>query len=151
MGFEGNCIALREKHAQQSVGDHLQFFRLVQKRDDPFAIHGRKAVQELIDGIARFEIIEQGLHWNTCSGENRSASHDFRIARDDLLLHSAIIPKAALSDNARHFSPCMIAKLAMSQALRMPMIRRAVSETASVSKVGSLCVQAMIAAVAIAA
>ena len=52
-----------------------------QQRDDLFPLHTGKSFEELLDGIARLQMIEQTLYRDTGSGENRFASEDFRILR----------------------------------------------------------------------
>ena len=61
--------------------------RLLQERDDLLPCDGRKAREELVDGVAGFEAVEQSLNGDARSTKDRSATHYVRIARDDLLVH----------------------------------------------------------------
>ena len=54
-----------------------------QQRDDVFPLHTGKSFEELLDGIARLQMIEQTLYRDTRSGKNRFATEDFRILRHD--------------------------------------------------------------------
>jgi hypothetical protein len=57
--------------------------RFFQQRDDLFPLHTGKSFQELLDGIARLQMIEQTLYRDTRPGRNRFATEDFRILRHD--------------------------------------------------------------------
>jgi hypothetical protein len=54
-----------------------------QQRDDLFPLHTGKSFEELRDGIARLQMIEQTLHRDTRPGKNRFATEDFWILRHD--------------------------------------------------------------------
>ena len=54
-----------------------------QQRDDLFPLHTGKSFEELLDGIARLQMIEQALYRDTRPRKNRFASEDFRILRHD--------------------------------------------------------------------
>jgi hypothetical protein len=54
-----------------------------QQRDDLFPLHTGKSFQELLDGIARLQMIKQTLYRDTRPGKNRFATEDLRILRHD--------------------------------------------------------------------
>jgi hypothetical protein len=54
-----------------------------QQRDDLCPLHTGKSFEELLDGIARLQMIEQTLYGHARPGKNRFASEDFRILRHD--------------------------------------------------------------------
>ena len=69
-----------QPHSTRGDGVLACFF---QQRDDLFALHTGKSFEELLDGIARLQMIEQTLYRDTRSGKNRFATEDFRILRHD--------------------------------------------------------------------
>jgi hypothetical protein len=49
--------------------------------------HRRKPCKKIIDRFARLEVIEQGLHGNSCPMEHGSAAHHVGAPRDNWRLH----------------------------------------------------------------
>src|SRR5207244_1559850 len=76
---------------------HLQAARL-DDGDDLCATDGREAFEELVDGVATFQSINEVLQRHARAGEDGSASHDFRIGMDDALkvfqVHSGTLPSS---------------------------------------------------------
>src|SRR2546428_1495626 len=62
--------------------EHLELGRL-DDRDDLFAFHAGKSVEEVLDGLAPFKVINQVLERNACADENRSASQNLWVGMDD--------------------------------------------------------------------
>lgn len=58
----------------------LGFF---ERRDGLVARHGREVVEELVEGTARFEVVEKGFHWHACPHEYDRSVEDLRVAVDD--------------------------------------------------------------------
>src|SRR5262249_14260754 len=54
-----------------------------QQRDDLFPFHTGKSFEELLDGIARLQMIEQALYRYTRPGKNGLTSKNCRILRHD--------------------------------------------------------------------
>src|SRR5262249_34809223 len=54
-----------------------------QQRDNLFPCDTGKSFKEILDGIARLQMIEQTLYRDTGSGKNRFATEDLRILRHD--------------------------------------------------------------------
>jgi len=42
-------------------------------------MHGRKHVEELVDGIPVVQVVEERLRRNSCFPEDESAAHEFGI------------------------------------------------------------------------
>ena len=59
-------------------------FRELQRRDRLFSRHRREGIEKLLERVAGFEVIEQVVHGHARPDENREASHDLRIAVNDL-------------------------------------------------------------------
>lgn len=51
--------------------------------NDLRALYGGKADQEIVNGIAAFEVVHQILHRHPGTSENGRATHDFRIGVED--------------------------------------------------------------------
>ena len=45
--------------------------RFFQENDYLLALYAWESLEELLDGIARFQMIEKTLHWDASSGKNR--------------------------------------------------------------------------------
>ena len=69
-----------QPHLTRGDGALSCFF---QQRDDLFSLHTGKSFEELLDGIARLQMIEQTLYRDTRPGKNRFATEDLRILRYD--------------------------------------------------------------------
>ena len=54
-----------------------------QQNDDLFAFHARKSFEELLDRIARLQVVEKTFHRNTGPDKDRLAAEDIRILRYD--------------------------------------------------------------------
>ena len=54
-----------------------------QQRDDLFPLHTGKSFEELLNRIARLQMIEQTLYRDTRPGKNRFATEDLRILRNN--------------------------------------------------------------------
>jgi len=63
--------------------------------------HRWKSFQEIIDRVARFQIVEQCLHRDARSKEYRRASHHIGIASDHRLIHGVAIRRSSQVFNAR--------------------------------------------------
>ena len=57
--------------------------RFFQESDDLLALYAREPVEKLLDGVARFQVIEKTLHRDASSGKNRLSAKNFRILRYD--------------------------------------------------------------------
>ena len=57
-------------------------FGFFQRRDRSFSANRWEIVQELVQRIAGFEVVDERVDGNTCSPEARRAPQDFRIADD---------------------------------------------------------------------
>ena len=55
--------------------------RFFQESDHLLALYAWEPLEKLLDRIARFQMIEQTLHWDASTGENRLAAKNFRILR----------------------------------------------------------------------
>jgi hypothetical protein len=51
--------------------------------DDLFAFHSRKAVKEVFDGFAAFEVVDEVLKRDASANKNWRPAHDFRIGVND--------------------------------------------------------------------
>src|SRR5258706_14127537 len=58
--------------------------RCIDKADYLLPLHRREAFQEIINGLAAFEIVDKVLNWNPGFCENGSAAHYFRIGGKDV-------------------------------------------------------------------
>jgi hypothetical protein len=84
-GPAGDLRTRREKLSTDRFNQTI--LRLLQEGHNLRTCHRRKSVEEVVNGLACFQIVEQCLHGNACSVEHRRTTHDFRIAGDDGLLH----------------------------------------------------------------
>jgi hypothetical protein len=57
--------------------------RFFEESDYLFALYAWEALEEVLDGIARFQMIEKTLHGDASSSENRLPAKNFRILRYD--------------------------------------------------------------------
>ena len=57
--------------------------RFFQESDDLLALYTREPLEELLDRIARFQVIEKTLHRDASSGKNRLPAKNFRVLRYD--------------------------------------------------------------------
>jgi hypothetical protein len=57
--------------------------RFFQESDHLLALYAGESIEELLDGIARFQMIEKTLHGDASSSENRLPAENFRILRYD--------------------------------------------------------------------
>jgi hypothetical protein len=57
--------------------------RFFKESDDLRALYARESLEELLDRIARFQMIEKTLHRDTGSGKNRLSAKNFRVLRYD--------------------------------------------------------------------
>jgi hypothetical protein len=73
------------------VGDRGQdaILGLFEKGDYLSPLDRGEAVEKLVDGVTRFEVIHQRLYGDTSSYETGRAAHDFRVADDEFLLHGS--------------------------------------------------------------
>ena len=55
--------------------------RFFKESDDLRTLYAGKSFEKLLDRIARFQMIEQTLHRNASTSENRLAAKNFRILR----------------------------------------------------------------------
>src|SRR4030095_3699383 len=53
---------------------------LLQGRDGVFASAGGEILEDLRQGLARFEVVQQGLERHPSANEHRCATHDLRMA-----------------------------------------------------------------------
>ena len=68
----------------------------------------RKVIKEHLQWITGFEMIEQGLDWNSGSGKNRRAAMNLRVNRDELLVgggHWSEARFSKLSDGVKRQAP----------------------------------------------
>jgi len=70
-----------------------------EESDHPLPFHRGEALQEIINRIPRFKVVEQRLHRNTRAGETRCAAHHVRVGRDDFPFHAFIIGQPALNSS----------------------------------------------------
>jgi hypothetical protein len=61
---------------------------LLQDCHDLLVSHGRKALEEVSNRVARLQIVEQGLDRNAGSPENGRSTHDLGVGYYDLCLHA---------------------------------------------------------------
>ena len=57
--------------------------RFFQESDHLLALYAWEPLEELLDGIARFQMIEKTLHGDASSSENRLPAKNFRMLRYD--------------------------------------------------------------------
>ena len=57
--------------------------RFFQESDYLLALYAWESLEELLDGIARLQMIEKTLHGDASSSENRLPAKNFRILRYD--------------------------------------------------------------------
>ena len=55
--------------------------RFFQESDDLLALYTREPLEELLDRVARFQVIEKTLHRDASSGKNRFPAKNFRVLR----------------------------------------------------------------------
>ena len=86
-----SSISTRISHKFQ----HLQAARL-DDSDGLRASHAREAFEELVNGLATFQGINEVLQRHARAGEDGSAAHDFRVGMDDALkifeVHGGTLP-----------------------------------------------------------
>ena len=70
-----------------------RFLRQLQNRDCVLAAHRRKVLQEVIEGIPFFKIVEQRLHGHTCPGKHNCSTEDFIRASDEWFRHGHFVYK----------------------------------------------------------
>ena len=61
--------------------------RFFEHRYRQVAADGRKVIKEHLQRITGFEVIEQGLDWNSGPGKDRRAAMNLRVDSDELLVH----------------------------------------------------------------
>ena len=66
-------------------------FGLFKKGDNLLSLHGRESVQKAVNGFSHFEIINQGLHGDSCACEYGGPAHNVSRNADDLLVHNFIM------------------------------------------------------------
>ena len=59
-------------------------FGFLQKDKYLFPANAGKTIQEVIDGITGFEMIEKAFDWNPGAFEDRVSSKNLRVVHDDL-------------------------------------------------------------------
>ena len=95
-----------QKQPHLTCGDRLLscFF---QQRDNLFALHTGKSLKEILDGIARLQMIEQTFYRDTRPSKNRFATEDFRILRHDAAHEGnyALNPHSIQGNITDDFSP----------------------------------------------
>ncbi len=57
--------------------------RFFQESDHLLALYAWEALEKVLDGIARFQVIEQTLHGDAGPSKNRLAAKNFRVLRYD--------------------------------------------------------------------
>lgn len=65
--------------------------RLLEKGKGDLPLHAREIIQELIEGFATLEVVEQILHRHTSACENRHTALYLRIDRDKCTAHDMMI------------------------------------------------------------
>ena len=77
---------------------------LFQQGNDLFALDAGKAVDEIFDGIARLQMVEQAFHRHACALEDGLSAKNFRVLHDDLAHGTNLVDKEAVGEpNPRHF------------------------------------------------
>lgn len=56
----------------------------MEERDNLLALDRRELGEEVVHGISRFEVVEEGLDGDASAGEARRAAEDSRIGTDDI-------------------------------------------------------------------
>lgn len=75
--------ALVNEDAHRSDG--LQYCELAgfDDGDDLLTLHRREGIEEILDGLAPFEVINKVLERNTRTDKDRCAAHDLRVGVND--------------------------------------------------------------------
>ena len=66
--------------------------------------HRGKTEEEIIDRVAGFDIVEQGLHGHARTGEYRSSTHDIRRSADDRCAHMVKVKWPAVQSRRRRYT-----------------------------------------------
>ncbi len=53
--------------------------------DCHFPGYSRKIVKKFVESLSAFDVIQERLKWNPCPAENRRATQNLRITRDDAI------------------------------------------------------------------
>src|SRR5262249_52673001 len=72
-----SAFSLRGRHSSSRT--RIAFEGLssqLQHGDSLLAGHGRKVLQELVDAVAGFEAVDQGLHRDSCPSKHRGSAQD---------------------------------------------------------------------------
>ena len=62
--------------------------RFLEESNDLLARHRREPFEKVNDCIARLDVIEQGLHRNSCAIEHCGAAHHLGASADNWLFHA---------------------------------------------------------------
>src|SRR5262245_35493031 len=73
--------------------------RFLKERDHLFLGNRRKPLQEIRNGFASFEIINQRLHGHTSATKYGRSAHNFRLDSYDALLHDKLKNTGKLGQN----------------------------------------------------
>src|SRR5206468_12876756 len=94
----GESIGPRLEHNDGNrERDNVLVLRFLEESNDPLARDEREPFEKVIDCVARFEVIEQSLHRDSCAIEHCGAAHHLGATADNWLFHAEkITPVSAL-------------------------------------------------------
>jgi len=58
--------------------------RKIERGDRLLALHSRELAKEFVEGLATFEVVEEGLDRNACANKDWRAAEDLGVAVYDL-------------------------------------------------------------------
>jgi hypothetical protein len=72
--------------------------RFLQQGKDLLPLHTRKALEKVCNGVSGLKMVKQTLNWYPGPGEDRLASENFRVPRNDFLHGNLIALGATLCE-----------------------------------------------------
>ena len=76
------CATLVDTFVKKNLHDEFDqaIFRSLQESYDLFTRYRGKAFKKIVNQLASFEVVEQGLHGNSGAAKHRSSTHDIEAA-----------------------------------------------------------------------
>ena len=68
-------------------------------------MHGRKHIEELVEGVAVVQVVEERLRGNSCAAKDESAAHQFGIGMDWTVIECQHVESVLAS--ARMVNECL--------------------------------------------
>src|SRR6266851_4817331 len=101
-GIHSSAPGSAEKWIPASAGmTVLARLGVLQKSDDLPARHRQETSEEFVNRLAGFQIIQQGLDWDSGPAEDGRAAHHVRAATDDSRFHGLKLRRLRRMCNGR--------------------------------------------------